>query len=85
MRALRCGLPRAEVERVRGTLDGWTCDDVRFTVHMLSFADVSEARRAEISGAATDNFLPPALIDALIAAGQEAVRTDSAAQAMARP
>ncbi|MEJ0060018.1 MAG: patatin-like phospholipase family protein [Terricaulis sp.] len=84
VRSLRCGALRRALQ-IRGTLDGWTCDDVRFTVHMLSFADVSEARRAEISGAATDNFLPPALIDALIAAGQEAVRTDSAAQAMARP
>jgi hypothetical protein len=84
VRAYRCALPSADVERLRGTLDGWACDDVHFTVHMLSFADASEAQRAIISGAATDNYLPAEIIDALIAAGEEAVRSDSAAQAMAR-
>jgi NTE family protein len=83
VRAFRCALAPEEVTRLRGGLDDWNCADVHFTVHMLSFADVSEARRAEISGAATDNFLPAALIDALVAAGEEAARTDTAAQAMA--
>jgi len=79
----RCSLSQADVTRLRGSLDGWVCDDLQFTVDMISFADLAPDQFAQLSAAPTRVTLPRPLIDALIAGGHDAVTHNAAAQALA--
>jgi len=70
----RCGLPPDEQARIRAEKNGrWQCDDVRFTVTRLSFNDLAPARAAALHAVPMRLKLPPADIDALIAAGRDAM------------
>lgn len=80
----RCSLSPDEVARWRGGLDGWKCDDLSFTVDMISFADLPPSRFAELSAAPTRVTLPKPLIDDLIAGGRDAVTQNAATQALTR-
>ena len=82
LRAHRCGLSNDEVLRQRGSLDGWTCNDIHIAVDMLSFADFDEAVRARLSIAPTRVTLPRETIDALIEAGQTGIQHNGAALAL---
>ncbi|HVZ99405.1 MAG TPA: patatin-like phospholipase family protein [Caulobacterales bacterium] len=79
----RCGLPPAEQQRL-AIEPGWRCDDVSFTIDILSFADLDEAAYGKLSVAPTAVRLDKDLIDALIEGGREALRRNPAAQALAR-
>jgi NTE family protein len=69
----RCGLPRSEVQRLRGTLDGWDCKDMQFYIARLTFGMLPPQEAATLSQLPTTLALPANQIDALIAGGGEAL------------
>ncbi len=73
----RCSLKQTEVKRLRGTLDGWNCRDLKFFVGDVSFADVEPVKRASLQKIPTRLKLPTAEADLAIAAGAEALRNDT--------
>ena len=74
--AWRCGLPGETVRRLRGSLSGWNCRDVRFVVEDVTFEDFPPAERAKLNDIETRLKLPPEQVDLLISAGREAVRSN---------
>lgn len=84
VRSYRCHLTDDEVLRWRGTLEGWDCDDVSFTVDLIGFPDLGAEAAAALSEAPTRVNLPSEQIDALIAGGREAIRLNAAAQSLSR-
>jgi NTE family protein len=79
--AWRCALP-PERARDLGAGDGWVCDDVSFTLSMVSFDDLPEDEAAKLGATPTRVSLPAQQIDALIAAGRKAVRDNAAVKAL---
>ena len=63
----------ADIIRLRGSLEGWKCDDVHFSVAMVSFALLDQPDRDRLSQLPTSLALPTADVDALIAGGAEAL------------
>ena len=80
----RCGLPSETVLRLRGTLAGWDCRDVRFVVEDVTFEDFPPAERARLNAVATRLKLPADEVDLLISAGREAVRSNERLQQVFR-
>ncbi len=74
--AWRCGLPQETVRRLRGSLSGWNCRDVRFVVEDITFEDFPPAERAKLNDIETRLKLPADQVDLLIAAGKESVRSN---------
>ena len=74
--AWRCGLPAETVRKLRGTLAGWNCRDVRFVVEDVTFEDFPPAVRARLNAIETRLALPAHQVDLLISAGREAVRSN---------
>lgn len=70
----RCALPMAEIEAVRGSLEGWKCRDVNVRVVTVSFDDLDPATAATLGKVPTRFKLDPAQVRAVIAAGETAVR-----------
>jgi NTE family protein len=69
----RCGLSAAD--RVKfGARAGWNCHDLKFYVGRLGFDQLEPARAAELETIPTRFRLPPEQVDAVIAAGQDALR-----------
>jgi NTE family protein len=66
-------LSDADIIRLRGSLDGWKCADVHFTVAMVSFSLLDQPERDRLSRLPTSLTLPAADVDALIAGGGEAL------------
>jgi hypothetical protein len=84
VRTYRCALSAEEVKRYRGDTNGWDCNDVRFTVDMVSFSDLDPAIGAKLGAAPTRVTLPRDMIDALIAGGRDGVRKNASVQALTR-
>jgi NTE family protein len=82
VRAYRCALPAAEVARLRGALDGWSCGDVNFTVDMISFSQLDPALGDKLGVAPTTVSLPRETIDALIEGGRRGVADTPSAQSL---
>jgi len=76
----RCGLSAEEAQAL-GAADGWACEDLTFTLDMISFADLDPADYARLSTAPTRVSLPADLVDALIEGGREATRRNAALRA----
>lgn len=76
----RCGLTPDEVVRLRGSIEGWKCDDVHFYVAPISFALLDAPERDRLSKLPTTLALPAADVDALIAGGEEAFARAPAVQ-----
>ncbi len=72
----RCSLKQSEVKRLRGTLAGWSCRDLKFFVGDVSFADVGPVKRGRLQNIATRLKLPTEEVDLAIAGGAEALRND---------
>ncbi len=70
----RCALPLAEVRRLRGSVDGWDCRDVKLFVGEASFASLPADLRDEMNSVPTRLKLMPDQIDKVIAAGRMATR-----------
>ncbi|WP_245444807.1 patatin-like phospholipase family protein [Pseudaminobacter soli (ex Li et al. 2025)] len=72
----RCGLPRGQVLKLRGTLVGWDCRDVSVTTEYLSFRDVDPDSFARLNKVPTRLNLARDEVDLAIEAGRQAVRNN---------
>ena len=70
----RCALPLDEVRRLRGTVAGWDCTDVKLFVGEASFASLPKDMRDAVNQVPTRLKLDTAQVDAVISAGRMATR-----------
>ena len=70
----RCSLPPEEVSQVRGSTDGWVCDDVSIRLDRVSFEDLGPARAAELGRVPTRFKLAPDQVKMTVDAGEAVVR-----------
>ena len=84
VRAYRCALAKAKAAELSRGLKHWDCRDVHFAVDMISFADLAPDQGNRLGAIETRVSLPADTIDALIAGGKQAVKTNAAARAAAR-
>ncbi len=70
----RCALPVAEVRHLRGTLDGWDCQDVKLFVGEASFEGLPPGMQTELNKVPTRLRLTPDQVDLVIGAGRLATR-----------
>lgn len=80
----RCGLKRAEVDRLRGHGGRWDCRDVKFTVARVSFQQLDPARAKRLNAVPTTFTLPAAQVDEVVSAGADALKANPAFQALLR-
>ncbi len=73
----RCSLSDERKAALRALIPDWRCEDIKFSVTQISFADLSEAEEQALNGIPTRLKLPPEQIDRLIAAGREAAAADA--------
>jgi NTE family protein len=77
LRRWRCSLSSAEVLKLRGTLNGWRCADVNFSVGRVTFADAGADMKAQLDQVATRFTLDSATIDLLVSGGETALRNNT--------
>jgi predicted acylesterase/phospholipase RssA len=70
----RCGLKSEEVRRLRGTLAGWNCRDIKFFVSDIGFDELDGSQRAKLEKVPTRLKLPTDQVDLTIAAGEQALQ-----------
>jgi predicted acylesterase/phospholipase RssA len=70
----RCTLPPGEVRRLRGTLEGWDCSDVKLFVGQVSFEGVDAEMRTRLNKVPTRLRLKTDEVDMVIEAGRLATR-----------
>ncbi|MGH1415505.1 MAG: patatin-like phospholipase family protein [Pelagimonas sp.] len=70
----RCSLPRARVKKLRGTLQGWDCKDVKLFVGVASFDEFPDDMRDELNTIPTRLKLKVDQVDMAIEAGRRATR-----------
>ncbi|WP_333816761.1 patatin-like phospholipase family protein [Tabrizicola sp.] len=70
----RCALPLSEVRKLRGTVEGWDCKDVKLLVGEASFASLPRDQRDALDAVPTRLKLPAAQVDMVIEAGRLATR-----------
>lgn len=70
----RCALPRSEVRRLRGSLAGWNCRDVKFFVGQISFDALDADQQQKLNEIPTRLKLAPDQVDMAIQAGRMAAR-----------
>ncbi|PZP36805.1 MAG: phospholipase [Roseateles depolymerans] len=76
----RCNLPDERKAALVALDPEWRCQDIRFAVTQISFADLPEGEEGALNAIPTRLKLPPEQIDQLIAAGREAVQRDRVVQ-----
>jgi NTE family protein len=76
----RCGLSAAERFKY-GASAGWACQDLRFFVGRVNFDQLGKQRALELSAIPTRFKLSPEEVEAVIAAGRDALRTNPTFQA----
>ena len=76
----RCSLPEERKAALRAKNPDWRCEDLRFAVTQISFADLPEADEAALNAIPTRLKLPADQIDRLIEAGRLAVLRDAGVQ-----
>jgi NTE family protein len=84
MRRWRCSLSGAEVLKLRGTLDGWNCADVVFTVGRVSFEDAGPELKERLDKVPTRFRLDPQTLETVIGAGETALRNNAIFRAFTR-
>lgn len=65
----RCALSPGDVRRLRGSLDGWDCADVKMFVGQASFEGVSPEMRSQLNKVPTRLKLETSEVDMVIEAG----------------
>ncbi len=70
----RCALPPSEVRKLRGSLDGWDCADLKLFIGQASFEGVSAEMRAKLNKVPTRLRLKTEEVDLVIEAGRLATR-----------
>lgn len=76
LRRWRCSLSSDEVLRLRGTLSGWNCTDVTFTVGRISSEDAGPQMKARLDKVPTRFQLDSLTLDTVVEAGQIALRNN---------
>jgi NTE family protein len=76
----RCGLSAAQRKKY-GAPANWNCRDVKFFVGRVGFDQLGDARAAQLQAIPTRFTLPQEQVDALIAAGSDALRNNPTYQA----
>jgi len=71
----RCGLSTAERERL-GAPANWDCRDLKFFVTRVGFEQLGPERALALDAVKTSFRLPPDTVDAIIAAGRDALRAN---------
>ena len=72
----RCSLSDERKAALRALNPDWHCEDIKFSVTQVSFADLPEAEEQVLNGIPTRLKLPAEQIDRLIAAGRQAAAAD---------
>ncbi|TNF18183.1 MAG: patatin-like phospholipase family protein [Rhodobacteraceae bacterium] len=80
----RCALSLAEVRRLRGTLTGWDCRDVKFFVGQVSFRGLPDEMRNALDRIPTRLRLEPEQVDMAIEAGRLSTRGNAQVQGFLR-
>jgi NTE family protein len=83
VRTYRCALPKSKAAWLADGLKNWDCRDVHFAVDMISFADLGAGQGNRLAAIETRVSLPAETIDALIAGGRQAVKTNAIARTAA--
>jgi NTE family protein len=78
----RCGLSAADRAKF-GARQGWNCHDLKFWVGRVGFDQLDPTRAAELEVIPTRFRLPPDQVDAVIAAGRDALRSNPEFRAFA--
>jgi len=73
----RCELPLDEVRALRGTLQGWDCEEVKLFVGEVSFDGLDEAMQTQLNGIPTRLKLETAQVYLTIKAGRLSTRQNS--------
>lgn len=76
----RCSLSAERKAALLARNPEWRCEDIKFSVTQLSFADLPDEEEAALSAIPTRLKLPAAQVDRLIAAGRRVVRGDAEVQ-----
>ncbi|MGO4705836.1 patatin-like phospholipase family protein [Microvirga sp. 2MCAF38] len=77
MRRWRCSLSTDEVVRLRGTLKGWNCGDVVFTIGRVSFEDTGPEMKERLDNVPTRFKLDPPTLEMVIGSGEAALRNNA--------
>jgi NTE family protein len=77
LRRWRCSLSSDEVVKLRGTLSGWNCADLTFTVGRVSFEDAGAALKEQLDRVPTRFKLDPPTLQTVISAGETALRNNA--------
>lgn len=72
----RCALPATEKRAALRRKPGWRCDDVRFFVTQVSFADVEEERRKRLDTIPTRFVMDPADVDFVVESADMAMKNN---------
>lgn len=72
----RCSLSDERKAALRAINPDWHCEDIKFSVTQVSFADLPEAEEQALNGIPTRLKLPAEQVDRLIAAGRQAAAAD---------
>jgi NTE family protein len=72
----RCRLSEAERHRY-GAPPGWNCRNVKFFIGRIAFDQLGHDRAVALNAVETSLHLPPAQIDMLIAAGRDALQSNT--------
>ena len=70
----RCALPSSTVRRLRGSLSGWNCQDVKLFVGQVNFDALDTDRQEELNTVPTRLRLDTDQVDLVIAAGEDATK-----------
>lgn len=73
----RCSLSDERKAALRALNPDWRCEDIKFSVTQVSFADLPEAEEQALNAIPTRLTLPAGQIDKLIAAGRQAAVQDA--------
>ncbi|HZH52436.1 MAG TPA: patatin-like phospholipase family protein [Microvirga sp.] len=76
LRRWRCSLSDAEVVKLRGTLSGWNCAELTFTVGRVSFEDAGPELKDQLDKVPTRFKLDPQTLETVISAGETALRNN---------
>ncbi len=77
LREWRCSLPAAEVRRLRGSLQGWNCRDVTFSIGRVTFEDAGAEVKPLLDAVPTRFVLEPAVREMVIDSGAAALRNNA--------
>ncbi|PSL19188.1 patatin-like phospholipase [Shimia abyssi] len=73
----RCGLSLPEVQKLRGSLDGWDCQDVKLFVGEVNFDPLPKDMRDKLDEIPTRLRLPEEQVDLAIAAARQSTRLNA--------